>query len=236
MTRVLRIRHSALYRGNHRVLEPGEVEIPLGAKAALIGVNGAGKTSLLMTIGGLLRRSACRVETSCGDSPVDKIAYLPQAPVLPRWLTVRQAMLLNGLDPVRAPDVVPHIPLNPLLDAKCDELSAGQRQTVAVALALCQRAPLTLLDEPLSSVDIQQRPRILDALRAMGGPNGQAVTIISSHIAADLSSVCDWIIVIRDGRYVFQASREELLSSQGAQHESQHELAVFERRILELLG
>ncbi len=141
-----------------------------------------------------------------------------------------------GAWPIRSEgDFVPHVSLTPLLDTGCDILSTGQRQLVAVTLALARPGALTLLDEPLASVDIRQRRHLLDAIGTLGDDR-RHVTIVSSHIAADLGSVCDWVVVLRDGGYCFRGSRSELLGASKAGPGDEATLAAFERRILELLG
>lgn len=237
--RMLTISYSSIARGGTRIIEAGELCIPLGSTVGLVGLNGSGKSTLMTAIAGALTDRSATVAIRTPAGPVQSVGYVPQLPRLPDWLSAAETARLFGVPPE---DLVHHFPefqLNLLLGTRIPALSGGQRQLLIVALALRQRAELIMLDEPLSALDIRRRRQLLERLKERETGQQQVVRLISSQIAADIAEVCDWLIVLRDGRVVFQGARGSLVPSATAslntrtvEQASDH----FEERILKLLG
>jgi ABC-2 type transport system ATP-binding protein len=90
-------------------------------------------------------------------------------------------------------------------ERKIGQLSGGEQAQVALALALGTRAPLLLLDEPLASLDPLARRDFLTGM-SLDVRQRRATAVVSSHLIADVDQVCDWLIVLADGRLVLATS------------------------------
>jgi ABC-2 type transport system ATP-binding protein len=234
----LTITHSEILRGGNRVVQAGAVAVPLGATVGLVGLNGAGKSTLMMAIAGALTGGSASVTIASPTGPVQAVGYVPQQPRFPEWLTVGETAQVFGVPPTALIDAFPEFHLEPLLEQRTAALSGGQRQLFAVALMLLQRVDLVVLDEPLSALDIQRRRQLLERLRGRVAGQVSVVRFISSQVAADIADVCDWLVVLRDGRYVFQGARESLGCMAGESPESPGGTGkgtAFEEKILDLL-
>jgi ABC-type multidrug transport system ATPase subunit len=221
---MLEISHGVVRRGRTTVLEAGELRVEMPAALAVVGINGSGKSSLFMQLTDvLMSRGTASIRV---DSRPASLAYVPQEPALPGWLRVERAAGLYGLRFAELLDGMPGLHLDELRGRTCATLSVGQRQVLAVALALGRDADVTLLDEPFAALDFRRRVGTLDLLRERRD-SGRAF-ILSSQSAADLIDVCGHFAVIRDGRYVFDGPIAALA------RDARDERAV-ERRLLELL-
>ena len=157
-----------LFRGVSLALEPGEA-------LHVAGANGIGKSSLLRIMAGLLRPFTGSVERMGAVGLMDERSAL--SPTLP----LREALAFwAGLD--GAPDValaMDTLDLAPLADVPVRYLSTGQRKRAALARLIGQRAPIWLLDEPLSGLDEASREMVDTLLRdhlAVGG-----IAAVASH-------------------------------------------------------
>ena len=183
------------------------LEVPAGAVAALVGPNGAGKTTLLEMTIGLLEPTEGQVsvfgEASRAGTAATlaRVGYVAQDHPLYRDFTVADMFRLG-----RA--------MNPswdqeLAEARADalgipvsrtvrRLSGGQKAQVSLTLALAKRAPLLVLDEPVSSLDPVARQEFMRDVMASAAGAGLTV-LISSHVVAELERFCDWLIVLARG-------------------------------------
>ncbi|MFG2227372.1 ABC transporter ATP-binding protein [Streptomyces sp. NPDC048644] len=181
--------------------------LPAGRICALAGPNGAGKSTLLSLFSGLARpaEGAVRVFGADPVKPAGRtgIGYLTQdKPLYPR-LTVDETLRMGrALNPVgwcqeRAEQVVREgrVPL----DARVGSLSGGQRTRVALALTLARCPEILLLDEPLADLDPLVRHQITALLMAQAAEHGTTI-VMSSHLLAELDGVCDYLLVLGEGR------------------------------------
>jgi ABC-type cobalamin/Fe3+-siderophores transport system ATPase subunit len=221
---MLDIRHDAVHRGRHAILEPGHIGVPAPASVAVVGINGSGKTSLFMqlsdTLAGGRGRSTVRVSNRAAS-----LVYVPQVPALPGWMRVRD-LAHSFRVPTDFVETMPQLLLHEFADRRVNQLSIGQRQALAIALALARRADLTLLDEPFSALDFRRRVGALQLLREHHG-RGHSI-LLSSQSAADLAGACNHYVVIRDGRYVFNGTARQLSPEEG--------IDQIERQLMQLLG
>jgi ABC-type multidrug transport system ATPase subunit len=219
----LEITHSAIRRGRRTVLEAGHIAAPLPVAIAVVGINGSGKSSLFMRLTDTLSTPGTASVTIARRRVT--VAYVPQAPALPAWLRSEHIADLCGLSFSALADGMPGLHLAEVAGQKAAALSVGQQQALAIGLALGRDADVIVLDEPFAALDFRRRLGTLDLLRQYRDA-GRAV-LQSSQTAADLVDLCDRFLVIRDGRYVFNGTRADLVGD--ADNSS------IERRLLAIL-
>lgn len=220
---MLEIRHGAVRRGRRTVLEAGHVAFDARAGLAVVGINGSGKSSLFMQLTDTLAARGSAAITIDGRRA--SLAYVPQVTALPGWLGADGIAGMYGLELDELVDRMPGLHLTELAKRQVWQLSVGQRQALAIAVALERNADVTLLDEPFSALDFRRRLGTLELLRQrLDAGSG---IVMSSQSAADLIELCDRFVVIREGRYVFNGRRSDLAA--GADERG------IEQRLLELL-
>lgn len=185
-----------------------------GRVTALIGLNGAGKTTALRALAGRLRptRGAVRV---LGHDPADlpadvamRFGQLVDTPLVYPELTVtenlRCAALLHGLTgrtaAQEASAAVGRSGLGPWRDLRARALSMGNRQRLGIACATLHRPAALLLDEPTSALDPQGVVLVRELVRDLA--DGGAAILVSSHHLDEVARVADEIVVLHGGRDV----------------------------------
>jgi ABC-type sugar transport system ATPase subunit len=197
-------------RGGRTVLDIGALSFLSGHITAVFGPNGAGKSTLLRLIGGLERPRAGLVRIGgMAPGPIDgeppRHAFAFQERVFLRG-TVRRnldlALDLHHVPPderaVRIAEVAAELGIAAILDRSARQLSSGEAQRVNLARALALRAPVTLLDEPLSGIDRPARTHLLDDL-----PRWLATfattTILVTHDREEAFRLADHLVVLVGG-------------------------------------
>jgi len=190
-----------------------------GGLTALVGPSGAGKTTVLNALAGVVHPDRCIVrfddeviaDTTAGIwRPAHRrgIGYVFQEPRLLPHLTVEQNLQYGrwfrdgSPRAVALDDVVRLMNLEPLLRRRPSRLSGGEKQRVALGRALLAHPRLLLLDEPLASVDRAHRDEILPALDRLRAEHAVPVIYVT-HAWTEVASRADRAIVLRDGQVVF---------------------------------
>ncbi|MGH7772348.1 MAG: molybdenum ABC transporter ATP-binding protein [Candidatus Binatia bacterium] len=198
---------------------------------SIFGPSGAGKTSLLDAIAGLRAMSSGEIEiggrllySSSREidlSPQERsIGYVPQEGALFPHLSVRKNVLFgakrkagfNNASGISLEHVTAVLEIGNLLDQPVVHLSGGEWQRVALARAILSRPQLLLLDEPLASLDIGLKERIIPYLRRVRDEFAIPMIYVT-HNPTEVLSLADWVIVIREGRLVTQGIPGEVLMS-----------------------
>ena len=186
-----------------------------GRVIGLFGASGAGKTSLINIIAGLLKPDRGVVtldgevldDTAAGvHAPPHRrrIGYVFQDARLFPHLNVRQNLdygrRMNGLaeDPAQHKRVVDLLDIGPLLDRRPGKLSGGERQRVAFGRALLSKPRLLLLDEPLGALDEGRKLEILPYLARLRDEAGIPMVYVS-HDAAELRQLATQIVMLKGG-------------------------------------
>ena len=197
------------------------LEVPAGAIAGLVGPNGAGKTTLLEMIIGLLEPTEGQVSVFGVTSRAEvtarlaRVSYVAQDHPLYRDFSVADMFRLGramnpsweqGLAQARMDAL--GIPLR----RKVKTLSGGQRAQVSLTMALAKRAPLLVLDEPVSSLDPVARLEFMQEVMASAADTGLTV-IIASHVVSELERLCDWLIVLTGGRVQVAGPADDLIAA-----------------------
>lgn len=215
------IHHLHVARHGHEVLSDLNVQVSAGEVFALLGGNGAGKSTTLLTCIGILKPTRGGV-TICGRSAANEpeavrrsVAYLSENASLYEHLSARENLRyfleLAGRKPDRdaIEEALETVSLqNEARGRRSGGFSKGMRQKVAIALALLRETPVLLLDEPTSGLDpvaVDEFHQLLDTL----GRRGVAILMVTH----DLFGACEVsakIGVLRGGRLVqqFEAERD----------------------------
>ena len=232
-----------------------DLSIDQGEVMAIIGNSGSGKSTLLNIIGGLDLPSAGAVSVAGKDllkfDDDDLIRYRREtvgfvwqnaARNLIPYLTARENVeipmnLAHRPSRRRAEELLEIVGLSHRRESRLSELSGGEQQRVAIAIALANSPPLILADEPTGNVDTETTGRIFEAFRDVNEAYGVTIVIVTHD--RRLSTVVDRVVAIRDGRTSSefirrQSYRDELASiSAGgklfAEEQTHEEFAVLDR-------
>lgn len=192
--------------------------IPRGSVVGLLGRNGAGKSTALRCLAGLIDRDEGTIKV-LGRDPLQvdvatrrRLGYVPDdgvpfpaattaklirlcAPLYPRWSrTVEEEILARfQIDPHR----------------KLKEMSLGQQRAVALLLALCPQPELLILDEPAANLDPVVRREFLGMVLTIAGLENRSV-IFSTHILSDVERIADRVAILHQGRLLAERPLDEL--------------------------
>lgn len=204
--------------GGTRALDGVSLAVPAGRIIGLLGANGAGKSTLLRTVIGLYLPDSGRVETfgrparDLGPKELARIGYVHQEGELLNWMTVGQLVrYVAAYYPNWNRDLedryVADFDVSP--QARVGSLSPGERQKVAILIAIGFEPQLLILDEPASALDPIARARFLDLLLELIQTEGRTI-IISSHILSDVEKVIDHVVVMDRGRVLRDSNFDDL--------------------------
>ncbi|MCB2011487.1 MAG: ABC transporter ATP-binding protein [Geminicoccaceae bacterium] len=231
----LSIRRLDVIRGGRKVLGDISFDVPRGAIMGLVGLNGAGKTSLIKAVLGLAGEASGDIRIF-GETAEDMrrrgaVACLPEHFRPPGRLRGKTYVrLMRGLeaDPRDTGDalaIARSLDLDPqALERPVRTWSKGMCQKLGLAVTLAGSARLVVLDEPMSGLDPRARALLKTCLsRArLGG----RTLLVCSHILADLDEIADRIAVIHDGRLLATGTTDEV--------RGRH--ATLERAFLEIIA
>ena len=198
--------------GSRRALDGFSLSVPNGAVMGLVGANGAGKTTWMLTVAGLLRPTSGTVDL-LGSGPFDAVRHcglvsvLPQDAELPPELSAEELLRsfaqLQGLSSAEArkaaDDVLEAVNLADRAKSPVRTLSHGMRKRVMVAQCFIGRPKLVLLDEPLNGLDPVEAERLR---RMISAQRGKCTIVISSHQLGDIEQVCTHVAFVEKGRVV----------------------------------
>jgi ABC-2 type transport system ATP-binding protein len=208
--------------GSAWALKDCTIGVPSGSISALVGPNGSGKTTLLKLLATLSWPSTGTV-TVLGQTPAQTVDYLSRI-----GYSAQETPLYARLSAQDHFAIVAHMDLhwdNEMaikrlselkipLDRPVGTLSGGQRAQVSLAMALAKKPQLLLLDEPVAALDPLARVDFLQSLaQAVADAAGGLTAIMSSHLLADLESVCDQVIILASGKTQLCDSIEHVLQT-----------------------
>ncbi|HBF33697.1 TPA: ABC transporter ATP-binding protein [Candidatus Sumerlaeota bacterium] len=199
-------------------LDGVDLEVTRGSIVGLIGANGSGKSTLLRHIVGLYLPDSGTV-TTLGRSAADltpaelsRIGYVHQEGELLEWMTVEQLLrYVAAYYPTWNYELEKKYCTKFCIipDVRVGTLSPGQRQMVAVLLAVAFEPELLILDEPAAAMDPLARREFLNLLlELIQSPN--RTIVISSHILTDIEKVVDQVVILNYGRVLRNVSLDDL--------------------------
>jgi ABC-2 type transport system ATP-binding protein len=209
------------YGGDVWALQDLDLRLTTGV-TALVGVNGAGKSTLLTALSGARQPTVGTVLMGGADlygkgrrRILPRIALMPQQLDLPQALTAFETVSLigwmrglNGRATRRAADAALHaVDLQERRNSRIKDLSGGMKRRIALAQALVGKPDVLLLDEPSTGLDPQQRRRMVEIVKTLPGS-----VLFSSHVMEDVVDTADRVIILHEGRMLFDGTMD-LLSS-----------------------
>lgn len=206
MTAVISLKNISKSFGRNRALIDVNLEIPKGVVFALLGENGAGKTTMIRILTGSLKPdtgTASVLGLSClqdGQRIRQQTGYVSDSPAMYEWMTADEigwftSAFYDEEFPSRYAETLMGFDVPP--GVKLKNLSKGQRAKVALALATSHDPELLILDEPTSGLDPMVRRQFLESMvdRAALG----RTVFLSSHQINEVERVADWIAILHQG-------------------------------------
>ena len=212
-----------------QVVHELDLTVASGEWLSLIGPNGAGKTTILRAIARLVPFQGDvliggQAVTALSSRNLARgIAMLVQEPQMPAGMTVSQYVLLgraphlgylgkeSSLDRRVVRDVLRRLVLEELAARPLEKLSGGERQRAAIARALAQRAPVLLIDEPTTSLDVGRQQSVLELIDQLR--KEQELTVIAAmHELTLAGQYADRLALLVEGRLVALGSATEVLT------------------------
>ena len=230
-----------------------ELTIEKGELMAIIGNSGSGKSTFLNMIGGLDRPSAGRLivdgkdlfkldEKALVEYKKRTVGFVWQnnarnlLPYLSAWQNVQMPMLLEsgGAKKQRALELLELVGLSQRKNNRLSQLSGGEQQRVAIAIALANSPKILLADEPTGAVDVRTANYILDVFREINRTQGVTIVIVTHDRL--LSKKVNRVVAIRDGkisseRIVKQSYLDRLssIATLAEEEQTQYEFAILDR-------
>lgn len=200
-------RDVAVHYGDVQALRGVSFSASQGEFVAITGHSGAGKTTLINAIGGIVPPTSGRIDLGLGDGAAlspHAVAIIPQgnglASVLTAYENVLAPLRARGHSPAeaatRATEALASVGLGESGTHLVEELSGGQQQRAAVARGLAVGARVLLADEPTSELDHDNRERVLDLMRAQA--DAGAIVIMTTH-DPEAAERADRVIELDDG-------------------------------------
>ena len=214
---MIKIEHVTKFFGNKPALDDLTMTVPKGSIYGLMGLNGAGKTTIIRHIAGYLKADAG--EILIDDEPVfdneklkERVCFIPDelfffrgytlqdmgkyfSSIYPKWNEVRFQEMYNdfGLDP----------------KSNLAKFSKGMRKQASFALAMATMPDYLILDEPVDGLDPIVRHKLWKYI--MGDVADREMTVlVSSHNAKEMEDACNYIGIMDEGKMIFEADLLEL--------------------------
>ena len=203
-----------------------DLEIRQGEFYALLGVNGAGKTTAIRLLTGLTRPTS-------GDALVggysitrqreqvkQRIGVAPQETAIAPNLTVKENLeLICGIygfskakTTAKIKELTGQFSLDPVLMRRAGKLSGGWQRRVSIAMALISEPQILFLDEPTLGLDVLARHELWDAIRAL---KGRITIVLTTHYMEEAAALSDRIGILKNGRLLAVGTAAELMERSG---------------------
>lgn len=209
-----------------------ELRIPRGKITAIIGPNGCGKSTVLKTVGRILKPEHGMVYLNGADirslssrEIARKMAILPQSPQAPAGLTVGELVAYGrfphqqGFGKLKPEDkkiiawALAVTKLTELETTVVDNLSGGQKQRVWIAMALAQQTDLILLDEPTTYLDLSYQLEVLELLFRLNREQNCTLVMVL-HDLNLAARFADYMVAIRSGNIIRHGTPDEVMTAE----------------------
>ena len=199
---MISINSISVSRGADPVIKGFSAEFKTGTITAIIGPNGCGKSTLLAAIAGDLPLTSGLIkinEKDLENYSISELAKLRsvvlQQPLFNLAFTVQEVLAMArsaGSTLASENAAIAQLAINDLVDRKVTQLSGGEKQRVAIALAIAVGAQVLLLDEPLAAQDVESTKRIIELLKSEAKA-GKTIVLVA-HVPESELNWCDQII------------------------------------------
>jgi len=213
-------------RGSVVAVDKLSLSVPSGGVFGFLGANGAGKTTAIRAIVGLLRSSTGRIRVLDADVPrhlprvMDRIGALVEQPsFFPNFSGERNLRLLaraRGIGAEKVDAAIEQVGLAARADSRFATYSLGMKQRLGIAAALLKDPELVVLDEPANGLDPPGILEVRTLLRGLGA-HGRTV-FVSSHLLSEVEHTCDRVAIIAHGRCIASGRVDDLLAGGHARH------------------
>ncbi len=185
----------------------------------LLGANGAGKTTFMRMVCGILAPTSGTVTFDGIDAGEEEyrnvLGYLPQDfgyyPDFTAWDFLMYMSALKGFDKksarIRIEELLEFVSLSDVAKKKVKTYSGGMKQRLGIAQALLNNPKILVMDEPTAGLDPKERVRFRNVIEGIGK---ESIVILSTHIVSDVEHIADYILMMKSGKIIFNAPREEI--------------------------
>jgi len=223
---IISVKDLVKYYGDFPAVEGISFELGENESIGLLGLNGAGKTTVLRIIAGFLIPSAGNIKITgynIVENPLEikkQLGYLPETPPLYSDMCVSEYLyFVGGIKGINNQELKNYVD-KALIKASLTEvksrlirnLSLGFRKRVGIAQAIIHEPKIVILDEPISGLDPKQ---IIEMRILINNLKNEHSFIISSHILSEVSKICDRFLIMHKGKIIREESNDTLLSRVG---------------------
>ena len=208
-----------------RALDGMNLEVREGEFFALVGQNGAGKSTAMYSFLGLIRPTSGRVRLMGGAPELGSaiyrgVAYLPEEPHYHLYMTVGEALRYYGslygrrVADAEISSALDRLGLGPFRDLRLSKCSKGMKQKLGIAQCLIHDVRVLFLDEPTRGLDPIVVITVRDVLREL---HGRGLTVImNTHVLSEVEMLATRVAILERGRVIAEDSLEHLLRSEQA--------------------
>ena len=205
--------------GSLTALDHVNLNLEQGRIVGLLGPNGSGKTTLIKIACQLLQPSSGEILIG-GEKPgvltKNIVAYLPDREFLQDWMKVSEALsfyqdFFDDFDRQRAEGLLFDLSIDP--EKRLKQLSKGNQEKVRLILTVSRNAKVFFLDEPIAGVDPAARDYILKTILA--NYRQDALIIISTHLIADVESILDEAVFLKQGKILLHKTTDQIREETG---------------------
>lgn len=232
MMEAIRVENLSVAYENNTIIEKMNLRLPKGKISIIIGANGCGKSTLLKTIARINKPS--EGEILINQKNIKKIkekeiakevAFLPQGPVCPNGLTVRELVAygrfphqkmiggLNSHDKEVIEWAIEQTGLSEFADRAVENLSGGQRQRAWIAMTLAQETEIIMLDEPTTYLDLSYQLEVLEILERLNKEKNITVVIVL-HEINNAFRFADYIVGLKKGKIICEGKPIEVINKE----------------------
>ena len=232
MMEAIRVENLTVAYENNTIIEGMNLKLPKGKISIIIGGNGCGKSTLLKTISRINKPRTG--EIFINDKNIKKVkekdiakevAFLPQGPVCPNGLTVRQLVAygrfphqkmiggLNSHDKEVIDWAIEQTGLKDFADREVENLSGGQRQRAWIAMTLAQETEIIMLDEPTTYLDLSYQLEVLEILEKLNKEKKTTVVIVL-HEINNAFRFADHIVGLKKGKVICEGRPIDVITKE----------------------